>query len=147
MITSGRPTCRLAPDGRCPPSCGVRSAALSLAIGVGSSLIAIVSGAPMPLPLRPGCFWRSRRASQEVTDSPSLNAPATGVGSSRKPGAGGGLCAEDEQAIAAVAGPGVGSAKAQPLRALPERGQVGEDPAEAPGAQRGDVFQEDVGGS
>jgi hypothetical protein len=46
-----------------------------------------------------------------------------------------------------VAGTGVGSAQAQPLRVIPERGQVGEDLAEAPGAQRGDVLQEDERGS
>ena len=96
VITSGRPVCRLAPEGRCPPSCGARSAELSLAMGVGSSRIAIASGVPIPLPLRPSCFCRFRRASQDSTGSVSLNAPATGVGSSRKPGAGGGLAAQDE---------------------------------------------------
>jgi len=54
---------------------------------------------------------------------------------------------KDEQPVAAVAGSGVGSAKAQPLRVIPERGQVTEDPAEAAGAQCGDVLQEHVGGS
>ncbi len=107
-ITSGRPVCRLAPEGRRPPSCGASSAALSLAIGVGSSRIAIVSGVPIPLPLRPSFFCRSRRASQDSTDSPSLNAPATGVG--RKPGPGGWVAADDEDPVAAVAGSGVASA-------------------------------------
>ena len=109
-ITSGRPVCRLAPEGRRPPSWGASSAALSLAIGVGSSRIAMASGVPIPLPLRPSFFCRSRRASQDSTDSPSLKAPATGVGSSRKPGPGGRVAGEDEDPVAAVAGSGVGSA-------------------------------------
>jgi len=65
-------------------------------MGVGSSRIAIASGVPIPLPLRPSCFCRSRRASHDSAGSVSLNAPAIGVGSSRKPGAGGGLAAQDE---------------------------------------------------
>jgi hypothetical protein len=43
---------------------------------------------PGPGPLRPSFFCRSRRASEDSTDSPSLNAPAIGVGSSRKPSPG-----------------------------------------------------------
>jgi hypothetical protein len=46
-----------------------------------------------------------------------------------------------------VAGPGVGRAQARPLRVIPERGQVADDGAEAPGAERGDVLQEDEPGS
>ena len=69
MITSGRPVCRLAPEGRVPPA--TCSGALSLARGVGSRAIAIGSGVPMPLPLRPGFFCRSRRACQVGRDAPS----------------------------------------------------------------------------
>jgi hypothetical protein len=46
-----------------------------------------------------------------------------------------------------VRGSGVGSAKAEPLRVVPERGQVAEDFREAARAERGDVLQEDVAGS
>ena len=108
MMTSGRPVCRLAPEGRVGPAS--LSAPKSPAMGVGSKAIAMGSGVPMPLPLRPSLFCRSRRASQDWTGSLSLNAPATGVGSSGEAGAGGGLGAEDEQAVAAVTGTGVGSA-------------------------------------
>jgi hypothetical protein len=83
MITSGRPVCRLAPEGRFPPT--ACSGALSLASGVGSRAIATGSGVPIPLPLRPSFFCRSRRASQDSAASPSLKFPATGVGSSREP--------------------------------------------------------------
>ena len=69
MITSGRPVCRLAPEGRTGPA--ALSAPKSLAIGVGSRAIAIGSGVPMPLPLRPGFFCRSRRACQVGRDAPS----------------------------------------------------------------------------
>ena len=103
----------------------------------------MASGVPIPLPLRPGFFCRSRRPSQDSTDSPSLNAPATGVGSSRKPGPGGWLAGEQEEPVTAVAGSHVGCAKAKPRRVVPERGQVGKHSAEAPGAERGDVFHED----
>jgi hypothetical protein len=46
-----------------------------------------------------------------------------------------------------VRGSGVGSAKAEPLRVIPERGQVAEDFLEPARAERGDVLQEDVAGS
>jgi hypothetical protein len=77
---------------------------------VGSSRIAMASGVPIPLPLRPGFFCRSRRASQDSADSPSLKAPATGVGSSRGHGADGGLVREDEDPVPAMEGTGIASA-------------------------------------
>ena len=83
MITSGRPVCRLAPEGRVPPA--ACSGALSLASGVGSRAIATGSGVPIPFPLRPDCFCRSRRACQVRRDAPSLKFPATGAGSSHEP--------------------------------------------------------------
>ena len=95
-MTSGRPTCRLAPEGRWPPRCGFRSGAPSLAIGVGSSRIAMASGAPGPLPSGPGLSCQSRRASQDAPGSPLLRHPADGAGS--------GLAGEDEYPVAAVAG-------------------------------------------
>jgi hypothetical protein len=58
-----------------------------------------------------------------------------------------GRFSDTEQAVAAVRGSGVGSAKAEPLRVVPERGQVAEDFREAARAERGDVLQEDVAGS
>ena len=69
MITSGRPVCRLAPEGRTGPA--TLSAPKSPAIGVGSRAIATGSGVPMPLPLRPSFFCRSRRACQVGRDAPS----------------------------------------------------------------------------
>jgi hypothetical protein len=111
---------------------------------VGSRAIATGSGVPMPLPLRPSFFCRSRRAIQDSVASPSLKFPATGVGSSREPPGGSGPDPEDEQAVPAVRGSGVGSAQARPLRIIPERGQVAEDFREAARAERGDVFQEDT---
>jgi hypothetical protein len=83
MITSGRPVWRLAPEGR--TGAADLSAPKSPAIGVGSRAIATGSGVPMPLPLRPSCFCRSRRACQVGRSAPSLKFPATGVGSSREP--------------------------------------------------------------
>jgi hypothetical protein len=69
MITSGRPVWRLAPEGRTGPA--DLSAPKSPAIGVGSSAIATGSGVPIPLPLRPGFFCRSRRACQVPMSAPS----------------------------------------------------------------------------
>jgi hypothetical protein len=43
-----------------------------------------------------------------------------------------------------VRGSGVGSAKADPLRVIPERGQVTEDLPEPARAERRDVLQEDT---
>jgi hypothetical protein len=76
-----------------------------------------------------------------------LRFPATGVGSSREHCGCAGPDPENEHAIATVRGSGVGSAKAEPLRVVPERGQVAEDFREAARAECGDVLQEDVGGS
>ena len=146
MITSGRPVCRLAPEGRTGAGCRV-ARAKSLAIGVGSRAIATGSGVPIPLPLRPSFFCRSRRACQVGRSAPSLKFPATGVGSSREPAAVPGRAARMNRRSRRWRGSGVGSAKAQPLRVIPERGQVAEDFPEAAGAERGDVLQEDVSGS
>lgn len=110
MITSGRPVWRLVPEGRTGPV--ALSAPKSPAIGVGSRAIATGSGVPMPMPLRPGFFCQSRRACQVCRDAPSLKFPATGVGSSREPSGRAGPDGEDEEAVAAVAGTGSGSAQA-----------------------------------
>jgi hypothetical protein len=83
MITSGRPVCRLAPEGRTGPA--DLSAPKSPAIGAVSRAIAAGSGVPVPLPLRPGCFCRFRRACRAGRDAPSLEFPAAGAGSSREP--------------------------------------------------------------
>ena len=145
MITPGRPVCRLAPEGHVPPA--TCSGALSLASGVGSRAIATGSGVPIPFPLRPGCFCRSRRACRVRRDAPSLKFPATGADSSREPPGLPGPDREDEETVAAVRGSGVGSAKARPLRVIPNFGQVSEDFREAARAERGDVLQVDVTGS
>jgi len=71
-----------------------------------------------------------------------LKFPAAGVGSSVQPGDRAALPGQDEDPVAAVCRADIGSAKARPLRVIPERGQVGEDAAEAAGAERGDVLHE-----
>ena len=82
-------------------SAGVRQ--VVTAAGAGSSRTAIPSGIPIPLPLRPSFFGRSRRACQDARDSVSLKFPAAGVGSSgEETGQGGGLVREDEEPVAAV---------------------------------------------
>jgi hypothetical protein len=99
-----RPFCRR--QAVCPA--GVRQ--VITVVGVGSSRTALASGMPIPLPLRPSRFCRSRRACQDCRDSVSLKFPAAGVGSRQETGQGGGLPAEDEQPVAAVRRAGVASA-------------------------------------
>ena len=81
-------------------SAGVRQ--VVTAVGVGSSRTTIDSGIPIPLPLRPSCFCRPRRACQDCRDSVSLKPTAVGVGSGEEAGKGGGLPGEDEDPVAAV---------------------------------------------
>jgi hypothetical protein len=56
-----------------------------------------------------------RRASQDASDSPSLKFPAHGVGSN------------DEHALPFVRGADIGSGYSDPLRVIPEVGQVSEN--------------------
>ena len=69
MITSGRPVWRLVPEDRTGPV--ALSAPKSPAIGVGSKAITAGSGVPIPLPLRPSFFCRSRQPCQVGRDAPS----------------------------------------------------------------------------
>ena len=124
------------------------------AIGVGSrSVSAAGSGVPVPVAVYgraasagPRRACRGRRG-RPVAVVPGDRCPAendrdavTAATESCPDG-------EEQEAVAAVRGSGVGSAKADPLRVIPERGQVTEDFLEPARAERGDVLQEDVAGS
>ena len=144
MITSGRPVCRWPPTGG-PGRRPVRAEVAGHRGGQqgdrdrqrGADPVAVTAELLLPVPA----------GLQVGRSAPSLKFPATGLGSSREPGGCPGPDREEEEAVAAVRGSGVGSAKADPLRVIPERGQVTEDFPEPARAERRDVLQEDVSGS
>jgi len=61
----------------------------------------------------------------------ALASPAVGVGS------------KDPYSVPLMRGSQVGSSDTIPRRIIPERGKVSKDAIEAPGSERGDVFNED----